>query len=242
MPQKNFQTACKTFCDQQKADPTVIGIIVSGSYAYGRLDKNSDIDIHIILSPTCTHRERGNTWINGVEIEYFKNPPQQIRSYFQKEKNSPHTADMLANGQLIYHNSEVVIALIEEAKKLLATPPDLPKKVQIELAKYHFDDLFKDLEDSQLNGDEIAVALLENQIINLAIDWFCKMHQIRRTKHKRIVNQLSKVDPDFAKLIQMAISKHGQAVEAMPLLERKIGVLLGGMRTREWVLKSELDL
>ena len=58
------------------------------SMKYSIIDKNSDIDIHVILNPECDYRERGNLWIKGIEIEYFKNPPVQIKSYFQKEKKN----------------------------------------------------------------------------------------------------------------------------------------------------------
>ena len=97
---KKYIAASKVYVEKEKLNEDVIGVIISGSMKYSTIDKNSDIDIHIILDPKCEYRERGNLWIKGIEIEYFKNPPAQIRSYFNKEKKSPHTAHMLAFGEI----------------------------------------------------------------------------------------------------------------------------------------------
>jgi len=78
-----YQTASKIFVNREMLDEDVIGIIVSGSSVHGKPDKNSDVDIHVILRPDCDYRERRNTWINGIEVETFKKHPALSLHTFQ---------------------------------------------------------------------------------------------------------------------------------------------------------------
>ena len=64
--------------ESEKLNDDVIGIIISDSFHYSTIDINLQIDIYVILDPKCDYKIRGNTWINDIGIEYFKNPPTQI--------------------------------------------------------------------------------------------------------------------------------------------------------------------
>ncbi len=236
---KQFKQAAHQYIQKTQEEEEVIGMVISGSYVYGQLDKNSDIDIFVILHPNCTYRERGNTWMNGIEIEYFKNPPQQIRQYFKTEK-SPHTADMLAKGKLVYENHSIVETLIEEARTIINTAPNAMSESAIELARYFLDDKFKDLEDALLNQDRVALNLIQMDIINYAIDTFCKLNRIVRTKHKRLYEQLRKINLPFAQLIQKTLKQ--PSIENMITLRRQMDDFLGGKRSKEWQFRSGLEL
>ena len=234
--------ASDKFVSQVKLDKDVMGIIVSGSLIYSRIDKNSDIDIFVILKNGCQYRERGNTWIGGVEIEYFKNPPSQIRSYFKKELRSPHTAHMLAFGRLVYSSSDEVKDLISEAKQIIAKQPPKISATQIELEKYFIDDQFKDLEDSIINEEELASIIIRNKTINRCIDIFCSIHQIRRDKDKRLKEQIKAIDENYLNSMNASLleswNKLGNIEELRILTEE----LLGGRRSKEWILKTDLDI
>lgn len=237
-----FKTAYQAYVQQEKSNPDILGIIVAGSYVYAELDENSDLDIYVILDEKCEYRERGNTWVNEVEIEYFKNPPQQIRSYFQKEKNSPHTAHMIANGIVVYQKSEIINELRAEAKSILLTSPEKIKPIEIELWRYFVDDLFKDLEDVLLKENIFSASFIKNDLIEKSITLFCKTHQIRRTKHKRLEAQIEKIDPDFVKILKLAIENNWKKNQSMSQLKSYLTNLLQGERPKEWKLRSPLDL
>ena len=128
-----FQAAANEFIERSKLDEDVIGIILTGSFVHGSLAPNSDLDVYLILDEKCDYRERGNTWINGVEIEYFKNSPEQIRTYFKREQASPHTAHMLAKGKLVFQKSPLVAKLIKEAELELTKLVNPLKEFQLEL-------------------------------------------------------------------------------------------------------------
>lgn len=234
-----FRNAARQFVDQQQQDDDIIGIILTGSMVHGTLDKHSDIDITMILRPDCAYRERGNTWIDGIEIEYFKNSPQQIRKYFQQERNSPHTAHMLTHGEVVYQSDPIIDALIAEAKTHWATPPPALASGQIEIAKYHLDDSLKDLHDCYENNDAMAASLLQFHLVDFCINIFCKHHHIFRAKIKGLHTQLSDIDPKFAEMVQSMLGEKGSWDENWPHLQQYMAELLGGERPKEWVLRSE---
>ncbi|MFK7925864.1 MAG: nucleotidyltransferase domain-containing protein [Bacteroidia bacterium] len=236
-----FQAAADEYVARTKTKADVLGIVVSGSFAHAQIDPHSDIDIFVITDPSSTERERGNTWINGVEIEYFKNPPQQVRSYFRKEK-SPHTAHILANGKVVFSRSTEVEKLIKEAKAILATPLTVLKPFQIELLKYHLDDLLKDQADCIHNADRFAGELIKFQIINRCIDTFCQVKRVNRTKDKRLESQLAEIDAGFAHAIKRLTLAEWNDANALAEVAAKMEEILGGKRTDEWVLRSSLDI
>lgn len=230
------------FVDSVKFDKSIIGIIVCGSFIKNKIDKNSDIDIHLILKEVCDYRERGNTWINGVEIEYFKNPPRQIRNYFKKEKASPHTADMLAKGKLIFKKSQIIDDLIDEANSILAKKPKELTSVELEISKYHLDDLRKDLEDCLDKKERVGFGLVKNKIIDECIAVLFGLKRIRKDKRKRLFGQIKGIDPDLAKLIRSVFEESDFKTEKLKSLIEYTETLLGGERKREWVLKGKLDI
>lgn len=237
---KRFQEASKQYIAQEKRKEEVIGIIVSGSFIHSTIDKNSDIDIFVVLDPICTYRERGNTWIQDVEIEYFKNPPIQIKKYLEREI-SPHTAHILANGQVVYNTSSVIDELITTAKDILKQTPPKLKEFQIELTKYNIDDTYKDFEDALLNKEPLGTTILRNKIIEKCIDTFFQIHQIRRYKDKRLSNQLQQIDPAFNHNVKSALLEQWNQTTALLSLRTATENLLGGPRTKNWNLKSRLD-
>jgi len=239
---KRFRAAAQQFIEQQCQDEDVIGIFLTGSMVHGRLDPHSDVDIPMVLRPEVNYRERGNTWIDGVEIEYFKNPPQQIRSYFVSEAKSPHTAHMLAHAEVVYKASPVVDELVAEAKAIWQTPPPAARDFQIELGKYGLDDIQKDLADCMVREDHFAAVMVKHHLIDTSINLFCMMHRLYRTKNKRLHAQLAEVDENFALIIHRLLKTQIPAQASLDDLSRYMENVLGGKRSKEWVLNSPLDL
>lgn len=237
-----YKKALEKFIDSIKNDEEIIGILISGSYYRKKLDKNSDIDIHLILDKSCEYRERGNVWIDGIEIEYFKNPPQQIRSYFKKEKDSPHTADMFVNSIVVRKSTKIIDELIEEAKQILLNKPKKFEKSEIEISKYHLNDLYKDLDDCVEKKDKIGFSFVKQKIIDECIFIVLGLKQIRRTKEKRLFAQIEQIDPVLSKLIEETFEEEILKTDKIKELVEHTEKCLGGKRSKEWVLKSDLDL
>ena len=239
----DFQKACQQFVKTQKQDKDIIGIIVTGSYIHGNLNENSDIDIHLILDEKCEYRERGNTWIDGIEIEYFKNTPQQIRKYFVEEVKSPHTAHMLVHSSVEYSNSLVINELIEEAKLTLANVPKPMHSVQKELAKYHIDDQWKDYQDALMNENIFSRKFILFDLVNKLVDTTCQFYKLRRDKAKKLEVQLARVDHEITLLLKNVLAAQNVEEEAQHLenLKNYTENKIGGRRTKEWKLYEDFS-
>ena len=83
---KDWETALDKFLVSWKVRKEVTGVLVCGSFVTGKPAPHSDIDLHIVLSESVLWRERGNKIVDGFLIEYFANPPRQIREYFKEDR------------------------------------------------------------------------------------------------------------------------------------------------------------
>lgn len=237
-----YEKVLKKFVDQQKCNPKVIGIFVSGSFIHSKPDKNSDLDIFVLLDKS-KYRERGNTWIDGIEIEYFINPVLQVKDYFKTEigEKAPCTAHMFANSVVLYKKGNELDKLIKEAKLILKRPVPKMKKMEIELARYFIDDLYKDLEDTYVNGDLFAFNLMANKVLEKSLQIFIKYKNVRQEKIKRLMNQLEILDKSFYKLFSDVVLEIDtkKKFECLKKLVDYTEKMIGGKRPKEWVLKSK---
>jgi len=180
---QKFQSILNKFVDEHKKNPNVIGILLSGSFIHSKPDKNSDLDICVILKKS-EFRERGNTWSDGVEIEYFINPVNQVREYFKTEigDKSPATAHMFANSETLYKSDSEVDKLIKEAKKIMKKSAPPMSKMEKEFAKYALDDLQKDLEDTYLRKDQFAFSIVAQEVLEKSLSTFTRLKRIQKEK------------------------------------------------------------
>lgn len=141
------QDALDTFVTLRKKRKDVIGIIVCGSYITGSPTKQSDIDVHILLSKKTSWRERGNIIIDGVLIEYFANPVAQHYVYATEDyaQRQRHNAHMFITGKLLFDKTGEVKQLIKDMKKMMTKKYAPQTATAIELAKYHLRDMADNL-------------------------------------------------------------------------------------------------
>ncbi|MBQ4263276.1 MAG: nucleotidyltransferase domain-containing protein [Bacilli bacterium] len=116
---QNWELSIEKFISQYKDEDYFLGAILTGSYATGNYDENSDIDIYIVTKDNLTWRERGNKNIDGFLIEYFINPKKKILSYFESELKDYHlsTTMIFINGKILYDKDGSVQELINIANK-----------------------------------------------------------------------------------------------------------------------------
>ncbi len=240
--QTKFDKALNIFVDNYKKNPNILAIFVSGSYIHSTPDKNSDLDVYVLLEK-AKMRERGNTWINGVEIEYFINPVNQVRYYFKTEigNKAPYTAHMFANSKILYQKDKIINQLIKEAKAILKKKIPAIKKMDLEFARYSIDDTQKDLEDVYLKKDIFAFSFIVNNLLSECLDLFFKVNRISKEKSKRLQEQLKSIDKNFEKLYMSALierdidKKYKNINKLVNYIEKSIG----GKRPKEWILRSK---
>ena len=239
--QKKFEKALKIFVDKHKKNHNVLAILVSGSFIHSTPDKNSDLDVYVLLKKAKT-RERGNTWINGVEIEYFINPINQVRYYFKTEigNKAPCTSHMFANCKILYQKDKTLNQLIKEAKTILKKKMLAMKQMDLEFAKYGINDAQKDMEDVYLKNDIFAFFIVANNLLDDCLKIFYKIQRVPKEKPKRMRNHLKQLDKHFEQLystavIEQNINKKYRAINKVVNYTEKI---IGGKRPREWKLVS----
>ena len=67
-------------------------------------------------------------------------------------------------------------------------------------------------------------------------------HQVRREKDKRLSKQIELLDPTFENKISLTLSENWNNNSSIEQLRTATESLLGGRRTKEWKLRSQLDL
>lgn len=115
---KTWQDTVEEFLIDWQDRDDVEAALVCGSYITGNPTKRSDIDVHITLTENSNWRERGNKIINGYLIEYFVNPPRQIRKYFEDDFQTYRTMSMVQfmTGKVIFDKTDITKQLQEEAQ------------------------------------------------------------------------------------------------------------------------------
>lgn len=144
---QEWEVALNLFLDSWKDREDVIGVLVCGSYITGNPSHRSDIDVHIVLKDECDWRERGNQYVNDYLIEYFVNPPQQLRSYFKEDFEDCSTMSMVQwiTGKVLLDKDGTLKQLVEEAREWKAKT--FTHQSEIEITKYMLWDALDNLAD-----------------------------------------------------------------------------------------------
>ncbi len=238
---KQCEKALATFVDRYSSKRGVIGILVTGSYVSGKMDPNSDLDIHVVLD-AGSHRERGNCWIDGIEVEYFINPIAQVRAYFAENAGQEirATACMFAHGKVLYENGDALQKLIAEAHTALDRKRKAMTKKERDHAGYLIDDLRKDLEDVYQREDWFAFSLIASALLEKCVDTFFHLKREYKLKPKQQEKKIAALSRTFASHCRGALSVDGPDIryEAMQKVVAYVERELGGRRPKEWRLRS----
>jgi hypothetical protein len=150
-----WRRAVARFLDELPFRRDVVGALVCGSFVTGAPGPRSDVDLHLVLAAGARWRERGNRVIDGIVVEYFANPPRQIRAYFRRdhEANRRNTPTQFATGRVLFDDRRgTVRRLVAEARAWERRPMVAVTAAWRELSKYALYDRLDDLEDAALRG------------------------------------------------------------------------------------------
>jgi HEPN domain-containing protein len=146
---EEWENALNKFLEPWKHRDEVIGFLVCGSYITGNPSKRSDIDLHIITSDNTEWRERGSNFINGYHIEYFVNPPKQIRAYFKQSHrtNKLDSQTQFVTGKILSDKTGSIAQLKKEAGDWLGKQFNGFDDISLILQKYVLWDILDNLQD-----------------------------------------------------------------------------------------------
>lgn len=222
------------------------GILIAGSFLdKEKVSKNSDLDLFIVIKNN-NFRYRGMDYINGIYVDYFVNPLNQLKHDLNKVKDSSGNtlANALANGQIFLDKSNNLLKLQKLAKKIIANTykSKLPF-FRITLNKYFIDDYLKDIEDSYAGKDFFAWQYNVSILLNYLIEVFCRFHKIHLVKPKYQKDEISKKYPKFIDLYNKVAgaSNRIQKMLAIKKLSDYVLIKLGGRLSKRWEIKSRCE-
>jgi hypothetical protein len=192
----SWQEALNTFLHGWKENGHITGAMVCGSYITGSPSKHSDIDVHLLLSDDLDWRERGNKVVDGYLVEYFINPPRQIRKYFEEDYSDHRTMSMVQflTGQVVWDKTGSIAILKQEAQEWIDKPYETQNETVIELRKYAIWDMWDNLQDCAERGRVDFSFIYLNSLL-LLFNYYCEFLRLETIPYYQIYAYLS--DPDY---------------------------------------------
>jgi len=253
---KAWERALEKFLAQWKTRREVTGALVCGSYITGNPDSHSDIDVHILLRETIRWRERGNRIIDGYLIEYFVNPPKQIRAYFSGDyrSNRAMTATQFVTGRILFDKAGAVRRLKREAERCIARPLKKSNRVARELSNYALWDQLDNLRAVVKQKSPVAAYVYHNALKQL-FDSYCNIigypisganraHAIltdARTRKKYLLDRFP--DAAFSRSFVRALreTKLANMCLALEKLTDRVQRKSGGFKLDGWKIRTPLS-
>lgn len=252
-----WELAVEQFLSTWNENGDVVGAMVCGSYITGEPTNRSDIDIHIILSKEAEWRERGNCIVNGFLIEYFVNPPKQIRYYFQEDFNAHHTMAMVQfiTGKVIFDRTGIIEQLKLEALEWKSKSYDSLSPSLIEMKKYSIWDAYDNLLDCFEQKRSDISFVYYNSLCDL-FDMYCSVLQLEHIPHYQINRYLTEAsylrkylkqpfpDQQFSNMFIEALNVDNAdtMIDCYKNLAEYVLKETGGFNIDGWKLRSDVQL
>lgn len=151
---QEWERAVDRFLIPWKKTKDVTGALIAGSYVTGKPNPRSDLDLYIVTKAGTRWRERGNKRVDGFLIEYFVNPPEQIRKYFA-DNHASHSAMSLTpytTGRILFDCDGSLAQLRREAQRWLRKSWRRSSRVERSLDAYRLWDALDNFEDALERG------------------------------------------------------------------------------------------
>lgn len=170
----------------------LLGLLLTGSYAYGEMMETSDIDLYVIVDEPW--RQRRNLVVEGVDVELFINPQQKLT---REIAEGDSTTEMFARGRILFDPRGIVAELVAEAKAVYGRPRPRPQGDDLERLRYMATDTMKDAYDL-LVADEDGYELAIFDALHWTLDAHYRLSQRRLPKAKYIARDLRETAPGVA--------------------------------------------
>jgi predicted nucleotidyltransferase len=212
----------------------LLGVLLTGSRVHGQPMPNSDLDMHVLIDQL--RRQRRNLVVDGLEIEMFLNPPEQIRRSFAERINDAH---MFAFGQAAYDPQGIVAQLQAEARTLWKAGPQ--NRWPTWRWRYMSADILRDIDDCIAANDVASTNLLTAALVEQLLEYHAIAHGRWPAKCKRLLAELEQWDASTAQLARQALTQADLATRrgALEDLAQLVLAPLGGLMPLEWQTEWE---
>ncbi len=193
----------------------LVGVLLAGSAVTGTMRPESDLDLYVLIRPLW--RRRRTTYVDGVEVEMFINPPQRIVA--EIEDPEPSTTHMFATGVALHDPEGMVAALRAQARATLERGPDAPGPIPALLHRYFPVDVLKDIRDAAGSGDGATAALLIGTAVQAAVEAHYGHLRRRVPKASYLLDDLGDVVPGLAAAARGALDPESSLAARIAALE-----------------------
>jgi sodium-dependent phosphate cotransporter len=170
----------------------LLGLLLTGSYAYGDPMATSDIDLHVVIDEPW--RQRRNFVVDGIPVELQINPPHKLSNEIIQAGS---TMDMFAKGRIVLDPSGVVAGLVDEAKAVAEMPRPIPLGDDLEWLRYEATDSLTDAYDL-LEADDEGFDFALFHALDCTLNAYHQLSGRRRPKTKRVVREIREREPALA--------------------------------------------
>lgn len=211
-----FERALEVVVERLKQEfgDHLLGLLLTGSYAYGEPMATSDIDMYVVISEHW--RQRRNLVVEGVDVELFINPEHKLLSEIYE---AGAMMDMFARGRAIHDPHRVVSRLIAEAKAIAEQPRPIPLGDELERVRYMVTDTTKDAYDLLVAGDE-GFDMTLSDALGWTLDAYFQLAGRRKPKPKYIVRELRSREPGLADVVVQIMDSGRPREERFERLEQ----------------------
>lgn len=227
-----IETVMKDLQSEFGAD--LLGMLLAGSLAYGVPLPHSDIDLFAVIHPSW--RQRRTLFVEGMEVEIFLNPVEQVRAEFY-DTDSPATIAMFAQGRILFDPTGLISQLVQEAQDIWRHPRPavVPGTYAYFALRYTCVDLLKDAQDL-LEVDEDAAEWTMFAALQSALNAYNHIQRRWSVKPKYQLSDLEHHASDLARLVRCILAGSASIQERYMALESLIDRVLEpiGGRLQEW--------
>ena len=123
---------------------------------------------------------------------------------------------MLSQGKVLFVQDKqeaTIKAIIQQAHKILTTPPDILSDVQKQIIVYDLHNYYGDLASSLERNHVIAYRTLQNKFVETAINASYRQHHQHRLKDKSLDKTLKTIDPTlYTLLLELYREQHHDTI------------------------------
>lgn len=176
-----YQKALDVALAELAADPEVVGILWTGSVQQGTPEATSDIDLYVVTEKPYYYRATRR--YEGVITELFVNNVASMRWRITRPEEIAAAAGF-ATGELLLDRTGVMAELQKVAQDRWNAPRPALSEEQVKMLRYALTDLADDLDD--VEHDPVASRVVGANLVQMAMEVFCKLHRHHGAKPKRL--------------------------------------------------------
>ncbi len=198
-----FLSAYKKVEELQKYD-RYQAAYVFGSLVRGEQDKNSDLDVMVIVDSKNNCKEINHPIINGLKLDLTFRSLDQIRKINEDIVQKGERIPMITESIIVFDKTGGLTKLKREFKKIKRKKANKKDFQQIQFTIYHADNKAK----RNLNDDKTTALLAMSININEILKFHYHINGKWWLSNNRLLNDMRSWDPKIVKLIEKFVEEN----------------------------------